>query len=220
MRAPIFDIQPAVSIILPTFNRAPRLAEAIESVLAQSFTDWELIVVDDGSSDETFDIVNRYLRQHANIRYLKHSNRKAALSRNAGIQASFGRYVTFLDSDDLYLPGHLESRLVIMEQSPARLALLSGGFVCEGEPWVRDRFDPARWVNVNNCILAGTFFGRRELFMAIGGFRALEYAEDPDLWDRACRRFRFRIQKIYKPATYLYRRSPDSITGTYKPDAT
>ena len=218
MKTTLFDIQPTIAVILPTFNRAPRLAEAIESVLAQSFTDWELIVVDDGSSDETFAVVNAYLSQHGNIRYLKHSNRKAALSRNAGIQASFGRYVTFLDSDDLYLPGHLESRLLIMEQSSAMPALLSGGFVCEGEPWVRDRFDPARWVNVNNCILAGTFFGRRELFMAIGGFRALEYAEDPDLWDRAA--CRHRVLKIDEPATYIYRRSPDSITGTYKPDAT
>lgn len=213
---PIFDLAPAVSIILPTFNRAPLIAQAIDSVLAQTFTNWELIVIDDGSSDETFDIVNPYLRQHQNIRYLKHRNRKAALSRNAGIQASFGRYLTFLDSDDLYLPDHLESRFKLLNSMP-ETDLLSGGFVYVGKPWVRDRFHNERWIHVNNCILAATFFGRRELFIEIGGFRALEYAEDPDLWDRASRRFR--VRKIYKPATYIYRRSPDSITENYNPDA-
>ncbi|HHE08099.1 MAG TPA: glycosyltransferase family 2 protein [Chlorobaculum parvum] len=216
MDTPIFDIQPAVSIILPTFNRAPHLADAIESVLAQSFIDWELIIIDDGSSDETFDVVDDYLQRHQNIRYLKHRNRKVALSRNAGIQASFGRYITFLDSDDLYLSGHLESRFLMMEQRP-ELALISGGFVCEGKPWVRDRHDPTTWVHVNDCILAATMFGQRELFIEIGGFRALEYAEDPDLWDRAVQHHN--VLKINKPETYLYRRSPDSITGTYKPDA-
>lgn len=216
MKTTLFDIQPAVSIILPTFNRAPHLSSAIDSILEQSFTDWELIVVDDGSSDETFAVVDAYLCQHPNIRYLKHRNRKVALSRNAGIQASFGRYITFLDSDDLYLPGHLESRFSMLESMP-EIDLLSGGFVCEGDPWVCDRHDAKQLVHVNDCILAATMFGRRELFIEIGGFRALEYAEDPDLWDRAAQHHR--VLKIDEPATYLYRRSPDSITGTYKPDA-
>jgi len=214
MNTPLFDIQPAVSIILPTFDRAPHLTDAIDSVLAQSFTDWELIVVDDGSSDETFAVVDAYLCQHPNIRYLKHRNRKTALSRNAGIQASFGRYVTFLDSDDRYLGGHLESRFRMLESMP-EIGLLSGGFVCKGDPWVRDRHDAEKLVHVNDCILAATMFGRRELFIEIGGFRALDYAEDPDLWDRAAQHHR--VLKIDEPATYLYRRSPDSITGTYKP---
>lgn len=213
MQTPHFDLRPAISVILPTFDRAPLLTAAIESVVAQSFTEWELIVVDDGSSDESFAVVDAFLRQHGNIRYMKHRNRKAALSRNAGIQASFGRYVTFLDSDDLYLPEHLESRFRMLEAMP-ETTLLSGGFVCEGDPWVRDRNDPEQWIHVRECIAGATMFGRRELFMELGGFQALDYAEDTDLWERASQRFR--VLKIDQPESYIYRRSHNSITRTYK----
>jgi glycosyltransferase involved in cell wall biosynthesis len=212
MQTPLFDILPAVSVILPTFDRAPLLASAIESVVAQSFTEWELIVVDDGSSDETFGIVDAFVREHGNIRYMKHRNRKAALSRNAGIQASFGRYITFIDSDDLYLPEHLESRFRLLESQPA-LKLISGGFTCLGDPWVKDRHDPEQWIHVNECTVGSTFFGRRELFMEIGGFRALEYAEDSDLWERAAQHHQ--VLKIDTPQSYIYRRTADSITKTY-----
>ncbi|ABL65478.1 glycosyltransferase family 2 protein [Chlorobium phaeobacteroides] len=105
-----FSIQPEISVILPTFNRARLLDTAIQSVLGQTFTDWELLVVDDGSSDNTFDLVNPYITENPRIRYLRHCNRKLNNTRNAGIQAAFGRYITFLDSDDSYTPDHLESR--------------------------------------------------------------------------------------------------------------
>jgi glycosyltransferase involved in cell wall biosynthesis len=215
MQTPHFDIRPAISVILPTYDRAPLLAEAIESVVAQSITEWELIVVDDGSSDESFAVVDAFLLEHANIRYMKHRNRKAALSRNAGIQASFGRYVTFIDSDDRYLPEHLESRYRMMEAMP-ETDMLSGGYCCIGDPWVRDRNDPEKLIHLSECIVGATMFGRRELFMELGGFRALDYAEDTDLWERASRRYR--LLKIDQPESYLYQRSPDSITGTCKPN--
>jgi glycosyltransferase involved in cell wall biosynthesis len=205
--------KPQVSVVLATFNRAALLDTAIESVVAQSFADWELLVVDDGSTDDTFPIVDRHLQRHANIRYMKHRNRKAPYSRNAGIQASFGRYVTFLDSDDRYLPEHLGSRFELLESMPD-VELLSGGFVCLGDPWVRDRHDPEKLVNVRECILCGTLFGRRELFLEIGGFRAIDYAEDTDLWERASERHN--LLKIEAPESYVYQRTEESITRTYK----
>jgi glycosyltransferase involved in cell wall biosynthesis len=208
---------PLVSVVLATFNRAGILDEAIESVLAQRLGDWELIVVDDGSSDGTFAIVDRHLHRHANIRYMKHRNRRAALSRNAGIQASFGRYVTFLDSDDRYLPEHLESRFDLLESNP-EIDLLTGGFALHGDPWVRDRNDPEQLVHVSECILGGTLFGRRELFTEIGGFRDIDYAEDTDLWERAS--LHHGVMKIESPESYIYRRSEDSITRTYRKPGT
>ena len=204
---------PEISVILPTFNRAALLEQAIESVIAQTFTDWELIVVDDGSVDETFSIVDRYMKQHGNIRYMKHRNRKAPLSRNAGIQAAVGRDITFLDSDDYYRPEHLESRHRILE-SMTDVDLLSGGFTVVGDPWVRDRKDPEKLIHIGECIVGGTFFGRRELFLAIGGFRELDYAEDADLWDRAGSSRS--IMKIDAPQSYVYRRSEESITSQYR----
>ncbi|MCE1274277.1 MAG: glycosyltransferase family 2 protein [Chlorobiales bacterium] len=204
---------PKVSVILATFNRAGLLDRAIDSVLAQTLNDWELIVVDDGSIDETFTIVDRHLHRHANIRYMKHSNRRPALSRNVGIQASFGSYITFIDSDDLYLPEHLASRVELMESEP-EIDLLSGGFACPDDPWVRDRNDPEKLVHIAECILCGTLFGKRELFLEIGGFRDIDYAEDTDLWERAA--LRHHLLKIDAPESYLYQRSEDSITRTYR----
>ncbi|HWQ25672.1 MAG TPA: glycosyltransferase family A protein [Chlorobaculum sp.] len=205
--------RPEISVILTTFNRAALLEQAIESVVIQTIPDWELIVVDDGSADDTFAVVDRFLQRHENIRYMKHRNRKAPLSRNSGIQAAFGRYITFLDSDDFYLPEHLESRHRLLESRP-EVDLLSGGFTLEGDPWVRDRDNPEKLVHLSECILCGTLFGRRELFLDLEGFRAIDYAEDADLWDRAGQRYN--RMKIESPESYVYRRSEDSITGQYK----
>jgi len=208
----MFNYQPDISVILPTFNRAAYLERAVQSVVAQTFTNWELLVVDDGSADNTFEIVAPLLAVHTNIRYMKHQNRKAALSRNAGIQASFGRYITFLDSDDHYLPMHLASRMALMEAMPD-VDLLSGGFLCDEPTMVKDYRNLEQLINIRECILCGTLFGKRELFFALEGFNNLDYAEDTDLWNRAAQRFL--VHKIVEPKSYMYQRANDSITLNY-----
>ncbi|NTW53123.1 MAG: glycosyltransferase family 2 protein [Chlorobiaceae bacterium] len=205
--------RPEISVILTTFNRAALLEQAIESVVTQTFHGWELVIVDDGSVDETFAVVEPYLQRHDNVRYMKHRNRGAALSRNAGIQASSGRYVTFLDSDDIYRPRHLESRHALLESRPD-IDLISGGFILEGDPWVRDRNDPEKLIHIGECILCGTLFGRKELFLELGGFSNIDYAEDADFWDRAAGKYS--LMKIESPESYVYRRSEQSITSQYK----
>ena len=207
-----FSYKPDISVIMPTFNRARHLKNAVESVLAQSTNNWELIIVDDGSSDNTSETLDPYIDQFPNIRYLKHKNRKTALSRNAGIQASFGRYITFLDSDDHYLPNHLESRVAILEEF-REVALLSGGFLCDESIRVKDCYNPDKLIHIREWVLGGTFFGKRELFFSLEGFRELAYAEDTDLWERASTLFSLR--KIEDPKTYVYRRAEDSITLNY-----
>lgn len=204
-----FSHTPAISVILPTFNRERLLERAVQSVIGQTFTGWELIVVDDGSNDGTCKRVTGFLEQHRNIRYMKHANRKAALSRNAGIQASFGRYITFLDSDDYYLPEHLESRFALLEKH-AEVDLLSGGFCGDDDISVPDCYNPAKKIHIQKCVLGATFFGKRELFFALDGFRNLDYAEDTELWERASKRYS--VKKIHEPKTYCYRQSDDSIT--------
>lgn len=92
--------KPLVSVVLPTFNRDKALKEAINSVFEQSFTDWELIVVDDGSKDDTFLLVNEILHKDERVKYIKHNNRGLPLSLNTGIVISSGEWLTFLDSDD------------------------------------------------------------------------------------------------------------------------
>ncbi|PWW83377.1 MULTISPECIES: glycosyltransferase family 2 protein [Prosthecochloris] len=204
-----FTLYPTISVILPTYNRETRLVRAVQSVIAQTFTNWELIVVDDGSTDKTFERISEFMKQYQTIRYMKHSNRKPAISRNAGIQASFGRYITFLDSDDHYLPEHLESRFIYLEKHPDT-DLISGGFCGDDDVYVTDCYHPERTIHIQKCILGATLFGKRNLFFSLGGFENLDYAEDTDFWKRASERFS--VKKLVEPKTYVYERSDDSIT--------
>jgi len=158
-----FGQKPCISVVIPAFNRSRCIGTAIESVLQQTFNDWELLIIDDGSADNTMQVVDPYLLQHPGVRYMKHSNRKAPISRNAGIQASFGKFITFLDTDDHYLPNHLASRMAIMAE-PSPPDLLVGGILAQPGTMVRDRHNPELLVPLEQCIPSATFFGKRELF--------------------------------------------------------
>ena len=112
---------PAVSVIIPTYNRAHCLETAIASVLAQDFGDFELIVSDDGSTDRTEELVSGIA--DSRIAYLKNqANSGAAAARNLAIERSIAPLIAFLDSDDIWLPGKLDTRLRWMQQQPTVLA--------------------------------------------------------------------------------------------------
>ncbi|XTZ11027.1 MAG: glycosyltransferase family 2 protein [cyanobacterium endosymbiont of Rhopalodia yunnanensis] len=206
---------PEVSVILATYNRAEYLTECIQSVLKQTYQNWEFIIVDDGSLDHTFEIVNPYLDKFSNIRYLKHKNRGAALSRNIGIKASFGDYITFIDSDDQYLSNHLQSKLDFFEKYP-EIELIVGGFKSNEETWVTDYYNPDQKVNIQNCVICPTLFGRKYVFFELEGFQDILYGEDTDLWERAAKKFK--TQKIVEPLTYLYTRAADSVSRQFSHD--
>ncbi len=105
---------PMVSVIIPTFNCATYLPEAIESVLAQTCTDYEVIVVDDGSTDATNQVVATYCDR---VRYFCQENRGAASARNTGIRHAQGEYVSFLDADDVLLPSKLEEQASFLNRN-------------------------------------------------------------------------------------------------------
>lgn len=105
-----------VSVIIPTYNRANFVCEAIKSVLEQTFQDFEVIVVDDGSTDNTSDVIQCF-RDHR-IKYIYQQNSGQAAARNSGIQDSDSEYVAFLDSDDMLQPNSLEKRVQIMDKYP------------------------------------------------------------------------------------------------------
>jgi len=208
-----FGQKPCISVVIPAFNRSRCIGTAIESVLQQTFNDWELLIIDDGSADNTMQVVDPYLLQHPGVRYMKHSNRKAPISRNAGIQASFGKFITFLDTDDHYLPNHLASRMAIMAE-PSPPDLLVGGILAQPGTMVRDRHNPELLVPLEQRIPGATFFGKRELFFSLEGFSDLPYAEDTDLWERAAASG-WKLKTVQHPKTYVYQQSPDSITRNY-----
>lgn len=106
-----------VSIIIPAYNRANKIATALRSIQSQTYPNWEAIVVDDGSSDKTCDVVLEMAGNDERIRLVRHQqNRKAQAARNTGIRAAKGEWIAFLDSDDEYLPESIQDRLTLAEK--------------------------------------------------------------------------------------------------------
>src|SRR4051794_36269759 len=125
------EANPLVSVVIPAFNRAFILPEALDSVLAQTFKDFELIVVDDGSTDDTEEVLRPYVERRG-VRFLPQANQGPAAARNRGIEAARGKYVAFLDSDDLWLPIKLSVQIPRMEAHPE--AVMSYGNVLNFTP--------------------------------------------------------------------------------------
>ena len=107
-----------VSIITPTYNSADFIAQTIESVQAQTYTNWEMIISDDCSTDNTCEIIAPYLAEDKRIRYIRNEcNSGAAITRNNALREAKGRWIAFLDSDDLWLPEKLEKQVAFMESN-------------------------------------------------------------------------------------------------------
>lgn len=185
---------PLVSIVIPAYNRAWCLAEAVDSVLAQEFRDFELIVVDDGSADGTPLLLEGYGDA---IRVLRRGNRGVSAARNAGIAAARGGLIAFLDSDDLWLPGKLSRQVAFFTSHPEAL-------ICQTEEvWVRNgrRVNPGKRhrkrggmifePSLDLCLVSpSAVMVRRELFERAGLFdESLPACEDYDLWLRVSCRF-------------------------------
>ena len=133
--------QPAVSVIIPTFNRASFVRQAIESVLQQRFQDYELIVVDDGSTDETRSVVESL---GPRVLYVYQSNRGAAAARNFGVRHARAPWIAFQDSDDLCAPDHLESLYGYVRDHPDCGMVFGNGAYLDGPKHNRDTIIPAK----------------------------------------------------------------------------
>lgn len=207
-------MRPFFSVIVCTFNRAGLLPRALDSVLAQVEVDWEVVIVDDGSTDDTVQTIQKYAETDPRIRSIVHeTNRGTSAARNTGIGAANGLFVTFLDSDDAYDPEHLSSRKMMLLQHPG-LHVLHGGVTVIGDPWVVDRHDPTKRIHLDDCVVGGTFVVRKDVFDTLGGFASIPYADDAEFMDRA-ERAGLMIAKTDHP-TYIYHRdTPDQITSTY-----
>ena len=117
------QVQPMVSVILPTYNRASLIARSLESVLNQSFADFEVLVVDDGSTDETASVVAEFCDPRVNYIRLP-NNAGAAAARNVGIRISKGRFLAFQDSDDEWFPENLAKHMSVFEQNSHKLGVV------------------------------------------------------------------------------------------------
>ena len=185
---------PAVSVIMPAFNVAPYVGDAIRSALAQTYTDFELIVVDDGSKDGTADVVGQLAREDRRIHLVQQSNRGLAGARNAALRAARGEFFALLDSDDLWEPDFLEEQMAILEAHP-RVDIVTGNGWCLGgarhgqlaRPFPDPRPEPdlASIIGDEWSVFIMSVF-RRSVYTTIGAFdENMRSNEDYDFWLRA-----------------------------------
>lgn len=183
---------PRVSVIIATYNCAQYLPEAIESVFKQTLKDWELIIVNDGSTDETDEIVNPYCADQR-VKYISQENRGLAAARNRGMKDSKGEYIQFLDADDLihneklkrqgdYLDGHKDVDVVFSEYSFFKDDLQ--GILIE-PPCRKFSKDIRKDMLKGNLIVVNSTLAKRSAIEKAGGFdETLTSTEDWDLWLR------------------------------------
>ncbi len=194
---------PLVSIILPTYNRAYIVGRAIESILSQSFTDFELIIVDDGSSDNTEQVVNSF--QDRRIKFLRQEkNRGVSVAINAGLRIASGVFIAIQGSDDEWYPHKLEQEVNVLRQSPKTVGVVYSRIekiMRDGQKIYlpQDGFSPTSG-NLHKQILSSNFITpqatliRRECFESVGFFDEdprMVSLEDWELWIRFSMQFEF-----------------------------
>lgn len=198
-------MQHLVSIIMPAYNAEKYIAESIQSVLDQTYRNWELIVVDDGSTDETAQIAQSFSAQDARVKYIFQQNKKLAGARNTGIVNSNGELIAFLDSDDLWLKEKLEAQVKAMDEMDCD-TVFSDAFYFHGDDTSDEsmlfssfygravgRLDGSAMIRLllkGNVIPVLSVLTRKSILDEVGRFDenpAFRGCEDYDLWFRLAR---------------------------------
>ena len=218
---------PLVSVIVPTYNRPAMLEEALRSVLAQTYTNFEIVVVNDAGEDVA-DVINRF-QGRAKISYLRHSENKGlAAARNTGIRAANGKYIAYLDDDDLYYPQHLEVLIGFLENSDYRVAYTDSLQAFQSR--INDRYVTTKTEKlfshdfdrdlflVNNYIPVLNIVHRRDLLEEVGYFdETLGTHEDWELSIRLSRKYDYyHIKSI--TAEFRVRDDATNMTDTKRSD--
>lgn len=211
------NLNPRVSVITPTYNRADYLPVAIESVLSQTIADFELIVIDDGSTDETPKVMELYLSD-PRIRYLRQDNQGQSAARNRGIEEATGEFICFLDSDNAWVDTKLEQTLKAFSDHP-EADIVYGDFVvidADGKEQGINRMKRysgriTPQLIHDNCVSMNTTMTRARCFAEMGAFDPKDrLAEDYGLWLRFSTRYQFQ----YLPAVLgFYRVMENQISS-------
>ena len=225
------------SVIIPLYNKAPYVAKAIQSVLAQTFSDYELIVVDDGSKDDSATIASQIIEGRQNCRLIHQDNMGVSMARNNGVATSHGDYLCFLDADDWWEPTFLEEMSQLIEEFPeagiygvnytivnetkhktrvAQIGVEEGfekGYINYCQAYAKTMYMPLTSISVAIP---------RAVFDEMGGFpQDIKLGEDFLLWIRIV--LKYKVAFLNKPLAY-YNQDVDSLSsGThridYDPDA-
>jgi glycosyltransferase involved in cell wall biosynthesis len=208
---------PVVSVIIPSFNCQRYIAETIDSVLAQTFTNFEVIIVDDGSTDNQKDVIAAYVQRDSRVRYVYQKNSGVSAARNNGFKASQGTFIAFLDSDDVWLENNLELKVNKLQDDEFGLVHSDARFIDElSQPKPGTMEGEEGNLLENLLIWKGTqvpgpssILVRRSVIESIGGF-------DIDLSTSADREFFLRVAARYRigrvpVVTWHYRVHPQNM---------
>lgn len=206
---------PIVSVIIATYNRAAYLKEAIESVLAQTYHDWELIIVNDGSTDSTRDLIDRYADQERRMRVLHQPNQGLSRSRNNAIRIAAGKYLAIIDDDDVWTSQKLAKQVAFHEANPHIKLSFTQAYLTDGELRPIKVF-PQTWRCSFEALLERSFMPLptvmvwRSCVDKVGGFDGrLSRSADYDLWLRITQRYKFEC--IGEPLCF-YRRHGSNMS--------
>lgn len=208
---------PHISVVIPAYNAAWCVARAIDSVLSQTWHDYEVIVINDGSTDDTAAVLSGFCDR---INVLTQRNAGLSAARNAGIAAARGEWIAFLDADDWWLPAKLDAQVELVRTCPNIGFCSTAALIVSPEGKTLERWDDAgangeilRNIFVTNATVAGSgsaVMARRSLFERIGGFdTALRSLEDIDMWMRLAAVARYAC--VREPMTCIVR-SPGSMS--------
>jgi glycosyltransferase involved in cell wall biosynthesis len=210
---------PTVSVIIPTFNRAAFICEAIESVLSQSYSAVELIVIDDGSTDNTAALLKPYI-ERCQIIYRYQENQRQSVARNHGLSIASGDYCCFLDSDNRWLPGKLKIQVDYLA-SHSEVDIVYGdnqlidesGVVTSKQNMRRHSGLIYPFMLKDNCVSMNTVMARMKCFKEQGGFDPeFKVADDYELWLRMSAHYRF----AYLPQFFAQYRVMDEQISSNK----
>ncbi len=213
---------PAISILLPAYNCSQYIALTIDSLLSQTFTDFELLIINDGSTDDTEKIIQSY--HDPRITFLKNEGNKGLVfTLNRGIKVAKGNYIARMDADDIALPNRLQLQKLWLDEHPHTAAVsCTIGFIdstgkAQGE-WKEDKAtclyeDIKKMLPWQNCIAHPTIMIRKEIALAYLYDAMQVHCEDYDLWLRMLADGLV-IEKLPQPLL-LYRNHEASITGTH-----
>ena len=213
---------PKVSVIIPTYNRAAFLGAAVRSVLDQTFGDFEVIVVDDGSTDGTDEVVRDIADPR--VRYLRQEHKGISSAMNGGIRAASGAYIARLDSDDVWLPEMLQVEVAVLEARP-EVGLVSAkgqamnvsGEILSTTAGLPERYpgDSFRSMLYDDCTCNITVIARRSCFDRVGLYdESLEGNEDWDMWLRMARHYR--LAQVDRVLAH-FRWHEGNVTGVRSP---
>ena len=189
------------------------IKRAIDSVMNQDFPDFELIIIDDGSDNDTQNKILNYTIQHEDkITYIRHKNRSQSASINRGVLICSGDYITVIDADDEYKPNHLSKCLAEIKSYDLIASTTETIVKQESDYYVPDRFDTNQVIHVDDCVLFATLFGKKEVFTMLN-FENM-YAADANFYERA--EENFFVKKLDLRTYIYYRNNQNSMTAKIK----